>query len=200
MPDITFVSTNPGKYREVRDVLRPYDLAVRWKRRELPEPQADDLGAVVAAKLDAVRDVPGYVLVEDSGLFIPSLQGFPGVYSAHFLRIWKFGPIFELLRSRPRAAHFRTIAGLQKGRLRWTFEGRVDGSIARKPAGEGGFGYDPIFVPTGWDRTFAEGSASEKNAISHRARAVRQVGHKLGSPPRQIPASAGGPRPARRRV
>ena len=179
MTDVTFVSTNPGKFREVRDVLRPYGVRVRWKRRELPEPQADDLGRVVAAKLDAVRDLRGYVLVEDSGLFIPSLHGFPGVYSAHFLRIWKFGPILELLAGRRRAAYFEAVAGLTRGNRRWTFVGRVTGAVARRPAGTGGFGYDPIFVPNGWTRTFAEGTAEEKNAISHRARAVRQVGELL---------------------
>jgi XTP/dITP diphosphohydrolase len=187
--DITFVSTNPGKFHEVRDVLRPYGLRVRWKRRELPEPQADDLAEVVAAKLDAVRDIPGYVLVEDSGLFIPSLAGFPGVYSAYFLRIWKFEPIFELLQGRRRSAHFQTVAGLQKGRQRWMFDGKVTGTITRRAAGKAGFGYDPIFVPDGWDRTFAEASPSEKNAISHRARAVRQIGEKIGTRPPPVPLS-----------
>jgi XTP/dITP diphosphohydrolase len=198
--DLTFVSTNPAKFREVRNVLRPYGVRARWKRRELPEPQADDLHEVVASKLDAVRDIHGYVLVEDSGLFIPSLRGFPGVYSAHILRIWRFGPIFELLRSRRRTAEFRTVAGLQKGRLRWTFEGKVTGSIAPRAAGRGGFGYDPIFIPDGWDRTFAEGTAAQKNAISHRARAVRQVGEKLGIRPAQGNASRGGPTRKRRRA
>jgi XTP/dITP diphosphohydrolase len=198
--DVTFVSTNRSKFREVRDVLRPFGLRVRWTRRTLPEPQADDLESVVSAKLDAVKDLRGYVLVEDSGLFIPSLHGFPGVYSAHFLRIWKFGPIFELLRRRSRAAHFRTVAGLQRGRRRWTFVGEVYGRIARRPAGRGGFGYDPIFVPDGWDRTFAEGPRSEKNAISHRARAVRQVGELLGNPTRATPARAPNPRRPRRRA
>jgi len=193
--DVTFVSTNPGKFREVRDVLRPYGLRVRWARRELPEPQAKELEEVVAAKLDAVRDLPGYVLVEDSGLFIPSLRGFPGVYSAHFLQLWKFGPILDLLRDRPRKAYFRTVAGVKRGRHRWMFAGEVSGEIARRPRGHGGFGYDPIFVPDGWRRTFAQGSASEKNAISHRARAVRQVGELIGtrtpleSPPPPAPPS-----------
>lgn len=191
MIELTFVTTNPGKFREIRDVLRPYGVRVRWKRRELPEPQADDPEAVVRAKLDAVRDLPGYVLVEDSGLFIPSLAGFPGVYSAHFLRVWRFGPIFELLRDRRRNAHFRTVAGLQRGRRRWTFEGRVDGTIALRAAGRGGFGYDPIFIPRGWKRTFAQGSAAEKNAISHRGRAVRQVGELLGT----VPAEGAAARP-----
>lgn len=176
MRPVTFVSTNPGKVREVREVLRPYGLSVRWLRRELPEPQADTLEEVVRAKLAATRDVRGSVLVEDSGLFIPSLRGFPGVYSAHFLRIWKFRPIFELLRQRDRRAFFRTVAGVRVGRRTCTFTGEVHGSIARRAAGRNGFGYDPIFVPTGWHRTFAQAPPAAKNEISHRARAVRQAG------------------------
>ncbi|HTP53458.1 MAG TPA: non-canonical purine NTP pyrophosphatase [Thermoplasmata archaeon] len=174
--DVTFVSTNPGKFCEVRDVLAPFGLRARWKRRTLPEPQASGLEEVVAAKLDAVRDVPGYVVVEDSGLFIPSLAGFPGVYSAHFLEIWRFGPMFELLRRRDRSAYFRTVAGVQHRGRRWTFSGEVHGAIARRPAGRHGFGYDPIFVPDGWHRTFGQAPAEAKNEISHRAVAMRKVG------------------------
>lgn len=192
MIDVTFVSTNPGKFREVRDVLKPYGVRVRWRRRELPEPQADDLASVLVSKLGAVEDLRGYVLVEDSGLFIPSLHGFPGVYSAHFLEIWGFAPIFELLRHRDRSAYFETVAGLRNGRRRWTFVGRVTGRIARRAVGEGGFGYDPIFVPDGWTRTFAEGTPDAKNEISHRARAVRQVGELLA------PRGRGDPAPKRR--
>jgi XTP/dITP diphosphohydrolase len=180
---VTFVSTNPGKVREVREILAPYGVTVRWKRRELPEPQADRIEDVVAAKLDAVQDVAGPTMVEDSGLFIPALGGFPGVYSAHILRIWKFGPILELMRSRPRAAYYRSVVGVRRGRRRWLFSGEVVGAIAEGPRGTGGFGYDPIFVPNGWDRTFAEGTAEEKNAISHRGRAVRQVGKAFGTEP-----------------
>jgi len=186
--DVTFVSTNPGKFREVRAVLEPFGVRTRWKRRLLPEPQAPTLAEVVTAKLDAVADLPGYVLVEDSGLFVPSLAGFPGVYSAHFLEVWGFGPMLELLRRRSRAAYFQTVAGLRRGRSTWTFSGEVHGRIARKAAGSGGFGYDPIFVPDGWDRTFAQAPPAAKNAISHRARAVQQVGQFLqrraGRPPR----------------
>jgi XTP/dITP diphosphohydrolase len=177
---VTFVSTNAGKVREVREILAPYGLTVRWKRRVLPEPQADRVEEVVRAKLDAVADVPGTVMVEDSGLFIPALGGFPGVYSAHILRIWKFGPILELMRTRPRAAYYRSVVGVRRGRRRWVFAGEVVGTIADRPAGSGGFGYDPIFVPAGWTRTFAEGTAEEKNRVSHRGRAVRQVGEAFG--------------------
>ena len=179
MTDLTFVSTNPGKFREVRGLLAPYGVRVKWRRRVLPEPQAETLEEVVAAKLAAVRDIPGYVLVEDSGLFVPSLNGFPGVYSAHFLKSWKFGPMLELLKHRDRSAYFRTVAGLQRGRRRWTFVGEVVGSIAPRPRGRNGFGYDPIFIPRGGRQTFAEIPAEKKNALSHRARAVVQVGRLL---------------------
>ena len=179
MPDVTFVSTNPGKFREVAAVLRAYGVRARWKRRTLPEPQAETLEEVVASKLEAVRDVRGLVLVEDSGLFIPSLGGFPGVYSAHFLKIWKFRPILELLRRRDRTAYFRTVAGLQRGRQRALYIGEVSGHIARRPRGRNGFGYDPIFIPDGWDRTFAQAPADAKNGVSHRARALAKVGAAL---------------------
>lgn len=181
MTDVTFVSTNPGKFREVQNLLTPFGVRTRWRRRTLPEPQAETLEEVVVAKLAAVRDLPGYVLFEDSGLFIPSLRGFPGVYSAHFLKTWKFGPLLELLRLRDRRAYFRTVAGLQRGRRKWTFVGEVQGRIAERPRGRQGFGYDPIFIPEGGFRTFGEIPPAEKNELSHRALAIRQVGELLRS-------------------
>jgi XTP/dITP diphosphohydrolase len=184
--DVTFVSSNPGKFREARALLRPFGVELAWHRQTLREPQADSLAEVALAKLDAVRKVGGYVLVEDSGLFIPSLQGFPGVYSAHFLTTWGFGPVLELLRHRDRRAYFRTVAALGRNGRRWTFTGEVRGTIAARPRGRNGFGYDPIFVPAGWTRTFAEATAEAKNRVSHRARAIRKVGRYLsGRPPRK---------------
>jgi XTP/dITP diphosphohydrolase len=141
--------------------------------------QADDLPEVARAKAAAVRRVRGWVLVEDAGLFVPSLGGFPGVYSAHFLKLWGFGPLLELLRRRHRAAEFRSVAVLRRGSEVRLFVGRVTGAIARRPAGRGGFGFDPIFIPRGYDRTFAELPASTKNALSHRARSMGQVGRYL---------------------
>jgi len=179
MVDVAFVSTSEGKFREARELLRPYGVRLRWVRRSLVEPQADDLAEVARAKAGAVRGVRGYVLVEDSGLFVPSLGGFPGVYSAHFLRIWGFPPLLELLRHRPRRAVFRCVAALRRGRSVRTFVGEVEGSIARKASGEHGFGYDPVFVPRGYRSTFAELPASVKNSLSHRGRAMGQVGEYL---------------------
>lgn len=181
MTEVTFISTNPGKFREVRELLSPFGVRTRWRRRTLPEPQADTLEQVVAAKLAAVRDLTGYLLVEDSGLFIPALEGFPGVYSAHFLKAWKFGPILELLQHRDRRAYFRTVAGLRRGRERWTFSGEVLGSISLRAKGTHGFGYDPIFIPDGERKTFGELPIERKNELSHRARAIRKVGAFLRS-------------------
>ncbi len=192
MVAVTFVTTNPGKYREVRELLRPYGIRVRWKRRTLPEPQAAELEEVVRSKLGAVRDVAGYVLVEDSGLFIPSLQGFPGVYSAHFYALWRFGPILELLKRRDRKASFRAVAGLRRGRRTWLFPGEVRGRIASRPAGAHGFGYDPIFIPEGETRTFVQISAAAKIERSHRSQALHAVGRMLA---RSAGTSAHNPKP-----
>ena len=179
MIDLSFVTSNPGKYREVRELLRPYDIRVRWRRQTLPEPQADSLDTVVRAKLEAVRKLPGYVLVEDSGLFIPSLNGFPGVISSHIYRIWRFQPILDLLRTRNRRAFYRTVAGLRKGRNLWTFVGECHGSIARRSRGTGGFGFDPIFIPEKSRLTFAEMTEDQKNVCSHRSLATKAVARKL---------------------
>lgn len=181
MVDVAFVTSNRGKFREAREILRPYGVRLKWVRRSLPELQADDLEEVARSKALSVRGHGGYVLVEDAGLFVPSLQGFPGVYSAHFLRIWGFPPLLELLRRRRRAAFFRCVAVLRRGRTTRAFVGEVQGSIARSPAGRHGFGFDPIFVPAGYRTTFAELPGSVKNALSHRSRAMVQVGEYLRS-------------------
>ncbi len=176
---VTFVSTNPDKAREVRHLLAREGIRVRWRRRRLPEPQADRLQEVVRSKLGAVRDLDGWVLVEDSGLFLPALGGFPGVYAAYAWRLWgareRFRPFFALLAGRRRTAIFRTVAGLQRGRRQWLFVGETRGTFADRPRGTHGFGYDPVFVPQGYRQTFGELSPAQKNALSHRGRAMRKV-------------------------
>jgi XTP/dITP diphosphohydrolase len=177
--DVAFVTTNAGKFVEAQAILRPYGVRLRRIRRALSEPQSDDLAEVARAKAAAVRGVRGYVLVEDAGLFIRSLQGFPGIYSAHFLRIWGFPNVLKLLEGRPRSAEFRSAVVLRRGAWSRTFLGRTEGTIARAPRGDRGFGYDPIFLPKGYRSTFAELPASVKNEISHRAQAMAQAGEFL---------------------
>jgi XTP/dITP diphosphohydrolase len=177
--DVRFVSSNPHKYQEARVVLAGFGVHLRWTRRALPEPQADDLTAVVRSKLQAVRRIPGVVLVEDSGLIIPGLRGFPGVYSSYALRTVGLDGVLRLLRGRPRSAIFRTVAGVGRGSRRWLFTGETHGRITLRPRGRHGFGYDPIFQPLGSTETFAEIDLVRKNELSHRGRALRKVGMAL---------------------
>ncbi|MCI4318108.1 MAG: non-canonical purine NTP pyrophosphatase [Thermoplasmata archaeon] len=177
--DVDFCTSNLGKLREARGILGEYGLRVRPLHRKLPEPQADTLLEVVRAKLAGVPSRPHPVLVEDSGLFLEGLAGFPGVYSAYIYRIWGFPPILELLRRRPRGAVFRTVAGVRRGRVVRYFVGECRGTLAAAPRGSHGFGFDPLFIPVGSTRTFAEMAPAEKWTISHRGRALRSVGEFL---------------------
>lgn len=115
----------------------------------------------------------GGILVDDSGLFVSALQGFPGVYSSYVFRTVGCDGILRLLADAgDRGATFRACFGLLEDGVSRVFEGACSGRIAPKMRGEAGFGFDPIFVPEGEGRTFAEMTLAEKNALSHRAQAV----------------------------
>jgi XTP/dITP diphosphohydrolase len=173
---VTLVTSNPGKFAEVRELLAPFGISVRWDHRALPEIQADDLDAVVESKLQHAVRGDGPVLVEDSGLFIPALRGFPGVYSAYVYRTVGLEGVLALVERKPRRAVFRTVAGVAIGGRKVRVGGESRGTLSRRPRGRGGFGFDPIFVPSGKNQTFAEMSLEAKNRLSHRARAMRRVG------------------------
>jgi XTP/dITP diphosphohydrolase len=182
--DVAFHTTNDGKFREVREILAEFGIRVQRRSGPLPELQADSLEEVVRGKLAAVRRSRGYTLVEDSGLFLAALRGFPGVYSAYVYRTLGFDPLLEWLKSRPRDALFRTVAGVRRGTRTWFFEGETRGTIADRPRGSAGFGFDPIFVPEGSAETYAEMPPESKSRVSHRAKAMRAVGRMLhGSEP-----------------
>ncbi|MCI4328995.1 MAG: non-canonical purine NTP pyrophosphatase [Thermoplasmata archaeon] len=179
--DVTFVTSNPDKVVEVRRVFREYDIQVRWSRRALPEPQSDRLQDVVAAKLATAAGPGRAVVVEDSGLFLDGLRGFPGVYSRYVYDTLGLEGILELLQGKPRRATFRTVAGFRRGRTTRIAVGTVQGTIAPRRKGHNGFGYDPNFVPRGSTRTFAEMEGPEKDRYSHRGRAIRALARKIGS-------------------
>jgi XTP/dITP diphosphohydrolase len=172
---IVFATSSVDKLGEARAILGPLGLQVDWRRGGLPEIQADTLKEVVAAKLASVPRTRPPVLVEDSGLFVAALDGFPGVYSRYALDTIGLEGVLRLLRGRARKARFATVAGIRWRGRSWFSEGSVAGTIASAPRGHGGFGYDPIFIPAGERRTFAELGAKGKNAYSHRGRALRAV-------------------------
>lgn len=175
---ITFVTGNPGKVAELQHALEPLSIEVHQDKRGYPEIQADTLEAVAEAGarhlLDSGLGPP--FLLEDAGLFVSALRGFPGVYSRYVLDTIGNAGLLCLLRDvelEQRTAAFQ--ARLQyvapDGRLHG-FEGTVRGRIAERAAGSGGFGFDPVFIPDGHDRTFAEMDTAEKGSVSHRGRAV----------------------------
>ncbi len=171
---LTFFTGNRGKLTEVRLRLAPLGWNVVQGRRTLVEPQADELETVARAKLEQVPRAPGPCLVEDAGLFIHALNGFPGVYSAYVLRTLGPAVVARLVPRGDRSATFRAVMGLRGGaggRPKLIL-GEVHGKITSAPRGSGGFGFDPIFVPTGERRTFAEMTPEEKDRLSHRGKAL----------------------------
>jgi XTP/dITP diphosphohydrolase len=136
----------------------------------------------VIAASRAVKDRHLRVVADDSGLEVDAVGGAPGVFSARYAganatdreNIDKL--LRELSQAPNRAAHFRCVLAVaREGKVLQTFEGVVHGMIVDRPRGSLGFGYDPVFVPAGFDQTFAELGPEVKNQISHRARAARQL-------------------------
>lgn len=122
---------------------------------------------------------------DDSGLLVEALNGNPGVYSARYAGLHKSDTdnlakvLAEMQGTTHRNAHFKTVIHLNINNQAYIFQGSIQGTLTHEPQGNQGFGYDPIFKPLGYDKTFAQLTAATKNAISHRAKAVQQLLHFL---------------------
>ena len=115
-------------------------------------------------------------MIDDSGLLVDALGGFPGVYSSYVYKRLGCAGILKLLEGAAnRAATFETVFLHRTGGMHEVFHGTCRGAIADREKGPGGFGFDPIFIPEGASQTFAEMSLTEKNAYSHRGRAVDEL-------------------------
>ena len=172
MPAVTFASSNQNKYREVQSILAAHGILVDYAHVSLVEVQSDSLEEIVREKVKGAFALVGRpVIVEDDGLFIDVLKGFPGQYSSHaFKTIGNDGIIKMLARSTDRTATFRSLVAFYDGRRLSISEGKVDGRISDKVT-EGGWGYDPIFVPAGTGLTFAQ-LEDRKSEYSHRKKAL----------------------------
>ena len=174
---IYFVTNNVHKFNEARLVLAEYNIAVAMLRAKTPEIQDDNIEHI--AKIGAVeasRRTRLPVIVEDAGLFIDALNGFPGPYSSYVYRTLGKEGILRLLEGcENRRARFKSaIAFHGPGMKTKCFLGVVEGKISKTVRGESGFGFDPIFEPDEFPgRTFGELSIKEKNRVSHRSRALR---------------------------
>lgn len=185
--NLVFATNNPHKLTELRqlvgdkfNILSLNDIECH---DDIPE-TADTLAGNALIKARHVKEKYGYdCFADDTGLMVDALGGEPGVLSARYA-----GPkcdseanmrlLLERLEGvadEARTAHFSTVIALVTDGGEQLFEGRVDGYISRSRSGNGGFGYDPIFVPTESGISFAEMSAEAKNSISHRGRATRKL-------------------------
>ncbi|MEM4246214.1 MAG: XTP/dITP diphosphatase [Candidatus Bathyarchaeia archaeon] len=171
------MTTNKGKLAEVSELLSPYGVCVAPLAREKLEIQSLDLKEIVKYAAESLAvEVSEPFIVEDAGLFVDSLNGFPGPYSSYVYKTLGVEGILTLLEGeKGRRASFRSAVAFHS---KWAglriFEGAVTGEVARRALGSGGFGFDPIFVPEEGDgRTFAQMSLQEKNRLSHRGRAIR---------------------------
>lgn len=195
MNRIVFATNNAHKLDEMRRItagtLTILSLADIGCHDDIPEDGAT-LSDNALQKARWVKERYGYdCFADDTGLEVDALDGAPGVHSARYapgeghdaqantaLLLANLAGVEESRRT----ARFRTVIALVRDSDgTHTFQGIVEGRITTAPRGDGGFGYDPVFMPRGWTRTFAQGTADEKNAVSHRARATRAlVDHLLG--------------------
>ena len=191
MKKIVFASNNSHKLAELRSILghryEVLSLADINCHDDIPE-TADSFEGNALLKARWVKDRYGYdCFADDSGLEVYALGGAPGIYSARYSGATtdvaaanNAKLLRELSGADDRRARFRTAIALLTGDAEPVFfNGTVEGHILEAPRGRGGFGYDPLFVPGGWDRTFAEATGEEKNAISHRGRAVAALAEYL---------------------
>ena len=194
MIELVVATRNRHKTREIQPILGPEfsvrDLGAHPEVSEIRESGASFEENAKLKALAASRQLPALVIADDSGLEVDALGGAPGIYSARYAganatdrdKIDKL--LRELARVRAtddgRRARFRCVAALAgNGDLLGIFEGTVEGRITDTARGDSGFGYDPIFVPDGFEQTFGELPMEVKNNISHRAKAIRAVAEKL---------------------
>lgn len=180
---LIFATSNANKVSEVNKLL-PENIQVHSLKDigftdELPETQDTIEGNAIQKAETLYKLIGKDCFAEDTGLIVPALNGEPGVYSARYAGPQKNDQdnmnllLKNLQDHSDRSAYFKTVIALFIDGKHYTFEGRAEGRIIESPRGGQGFGYDPIFLPNGYNTTFAEMNMSEKGSISHRAKALQ---------------------------
>ncbi|MEE4176408.1 MAG: non-canonical purine NTP diphosphatase [Bacteroides sp.] len=190
---LVFASNNPHKLKEISEILGPDYPLVSLQDigcfEDIPEPWPS-LEENALAKARYVKTHYGLdCFADDTGLEVEALDGRPGVMSARYAGPGKNSRdnmlklLEELKNETNRRARFRAVIALILDGQEYLFEGIVNGHITHSARGEGGFGYDPVFIPEGYAQTFAELSADIKNRVSHRFRAIEKLVHFLTNNP-----------------
>lgn len=190
---IVFATSNEGKMREIREILKSLGAEILSIREAgvhvdiVEDGDSFEANAVIKAKA-VWEKTGGIVLADDSGLEIDWLNGEPGVYSARYMgentsydiKNWNLIHRLDGVPEEKRTARFACViaAVLSDGKV-LTTRGTMEGHIAYEPAGEGGFGYDPILMLPEYGKTSAEITMEEKNEISHRGKALRAMKERL---------------------
>ena len=169
--DLYFVSSNYHKYQEAKKILNYFGISLGFFKHELEEIQSSSLKEIAAKKaVQAFQKYKKPIIVEDDGLFIDSLYGFPGPYSSYVFKTIGNKGILQLLKQN-RKAKFVSIISFCDDKISKSFEAKIDGNISKTQNGKG-WGYDPIFVPKNLNKTFA--ALTNKNELSHRYKALKK--------------------------
>jgi len=185
MIDLIFGTQNPNKVAEIQqlvpDCIRVRSLADIGLYEDIPEEQNTLEGNAILKSQYVFDRFKCNVFSDDTGLEVDVLNGEPGVFSARYAGPQKNSEdnmnklLLSLKNETNRNARFRTVIALFWNQKLHLFEGIVNGEIAKERRGSKGFGYDPIFFPNGYNQSFAEMPSEEKNKISHRSNAVKQL-------------------------
>ncbi len=176
--ELYFVTSNRHKFEEVKFLITELEPKIKLEMLRgvgKLEIQADNLEEIVLFAAENLnRQLKVNFFVEDAGLFIRALNGFPGPFSSYVYRTLGCKGILKLMENiEDRYAEFRSVIALGWGGVIRIFRGTVRGKISSEERGSYGFGFDPIFIPEGSNKTFAEMTIEEKNRHSHRAKAVK---------------------------
>ena len=168
--DLFFVSSNSHKYHEAKSILDSFGINLGFLKSNLEEIQSNSLCDIAISKArDAFSKFKKPILIEDDGLFIDFIGGFPGPYSSYVFKTIGNKGIINLLKNNRKAKFISIITYCDKTLLK-SFEGKLNGKISKSQKGKG-WGYDPIFIPDNSKKTFAE--MNDKNELSHRYKALR---------------------------
>lgn len=174
---IYLATSNKHKLEEIALALAPYKIKVEMLNVRKLEIQSKSIEEIATRAVENLEVADSPIAVEDSGLFIDALNGFPGPYSHYVYETIGIKGVLKLLEEEAcRSATFVSVIALKTpGEQVILFKGETRGIIAYEPKGTGGFGFDPVFIPEGSTKTFAEMTAEEKNLFSHRGKAVKKM-------------------------
>ena len=171
---IWLVTSNEGKFREIDLEMRKHGIGISWKKAKYSEIQGNDNYEIsLRSCQDMAKTVHGTFFLEDTGLYCQALKGFPGPYAKYAYETIGPAGLIRQVGGLKRDAYFLTVVTLHHGGKNIQFDGKLEGTISSDERGGNGFGFDPVFIPKGEERTLAEMTAEEKNGISHRAIAIR---------------------------